>query len=98
MKSEKEDFFLMTEPRSRDIFPDLEKTSHKDALGIPVNSATESIIKSTKKNFVVFILGGLTYSEILTFKRIEKKYKKKILIVTTNILNNRYFKKFIEDI
>jgi hypothetical protein len=88
----------MTEPRSRDIFPGLEKASSKEVLGGEVKSATDSILKSPKKNFVVFVLGGLTHSEYLTLKKIEKRYNKNILVVTTNILNQKYLKKFIDDI
>jgi hypothetical protein len=98
LRNDKDDFFLMTEPRSRDIFPDLEKTSYRDALGSDVLSASDSIMKSSKKSFVVFVLGGLSYSEYLTFKKIEQKYNKKMLIVSTNVLNKKYFQKFIEDI
>lgn len=88
----------MTEARSRDIFPGLEKTTSKEALGLEMGAMADSISKSPKKNFIVFVLGGMTHSEYLTFKKIEKKYNKKILIVTTNILNHRYFEKFIQDI
>lgn len=88
----------MTEPRSRDVFPDLERASAKEAIGGDVHSMSESILKSPRKNFVVFVLGGLTYSEYLTFKSIEKKYNKKMMIVTTHMLNRKYFGKFIGDI
>jgi hypothetical protein len=41
-----------------------------------------------KADFVVFVVGGLTYSEVCSFRKIEKQMDRKIVLLTTHILKS----------
>lgn len=66
----------------------MERTSLKEAI----------MSENSRRTIVLFILGGLSFSEVLTLQKIAKLKGIQLLIITTNILNKKYFKKFIESI
>ena len=85
----------MEDPQNIETYPNLEKCSFEDAIGFNMQSTIDSIINTGSKSFVLFVIGGLSFSEIFTLKKIAKIYKKKLLIVTTNLMNKQYLKNFI---
>ena len=67
--------------------------------GLEMTSLKETVsAESSRKSMVLFVLGGLSFSEVLTLQKIAKIKGINLLILTTNVLNKRYFKNFIHSI
>ena len=97
-QNDRENFFLLSENKERDVFPGLDACSLKEAVG-SMDQTMENIITSSSKNsFVLFVIGGISFSEVITVQRIARVYNKKVLVVSTNMVNEDYIKKFFEQV
>ena len=47
-------------------------------------------------NILVFFVGGITYGEIACIRKLSNSMNKSIIIGTTSIINNNFFKELYE--
>lgn len=50
-----------------------------------------SKVNDTNKNIMLFFIGGITQNEIFIIEKLAKQNGKKLLIITTNIINSNSF-------